>query len=1056
MIQQTLKSNRVSKIDNVIHISDVHIRNFKRHDEYESVFNRVYDYCREQVQQNKNTIIYLAGDIVHAKTDMSPELIVMTRNFFVNLVEITPVILIAGNHDMNLNNRSRLDALSPVADSIDTPDFFYLKETGVYTFCDIDFVLNAVHDNPDNFIHATQVGGDNLKVVLYHGSIDKAEIGSGTTVTNNRINIKTFEGFDYGMFGDIHSFQYLDPENRFAYPGSLIQQNFGEGVVHGIINWNLGAGTSEFVRIDNDWGHYTIEVDNGEFVNLPTSFSVNNRIRIRSYNTANSDLFKQITKLKSMIKVDDIRVQKMTSNLNDAKVLSKLSSIDVRDVEYQNKLIAEYLQNNFSAKDDVVGDVCKINRMINSQLNQKAVIRNIVWTPIKFEFDNMFSYGENNSIDFSQMAGTYGIFASNASGKSSILDALMFCIFDKCSRTYKASQVMNNKKDTFWCKFQFQINGIDYFIERNATKNKQGNVKVNVNFWSEERGEKTSLNGDDRDGTNVSIRNYLGTYDDFIITAFSLQGNNTNFIDKPQRERKDLLAQFLDLNLFEELNTIATDEIKSVQTLIKEFSRQDYSTKISDATTRFNELNEKLEQLTSDKSTNEERIERITTQILSLTKTLKTIDDNLSGHTLEDLTNMKADYITKNNLCLAQIEQLKLERDLLQNGVVAYQNELSQINYNEAIANKEKLDKLNSQLISLKNTSDSLVLNIKHNQSKLDNLSTHEYDPNCEYCVNNVFVKDAKNAEKLLSELTKKLYEVRTEISQVETEISSIDNPTESIRVFNELEKKILTDQRKISDVENGIVKNGSNSDKYLNKIGETEELIRKFIVNEEDIKNNKEIQLKIIDLEYDRDRYIKQNNSVNSEIISCSGEMKLYEKIIQDSTESIKKLQELETQYVMYDYYLKSVNRNGIPYKLISDAIPKIQSEVNSILSQIVDFEVLFDTDGKSINTYIVYDSDNYWPLEMTSGMEKFISSLAIRTALINISSLPRPNFVCIDEGWGTLDSDNLNSIGMFFDYMKTQFDFLITISHIDTLRDIVDSAINIHKENGFSSVRF
>ena len=123
MIKKTLTSNRVDQVDNVIHIADVHIRNFKRHDEYESVFQRVYDYCREEVRQNKNTIIYLAGDIVHAKTDMSPELIVQTRNFFVNLAQIAPVILIAGNHDMNLNNRNRLDALTPIVDSIDTPDF---------------------------------------------------------------------------------------------------------------------------------------------------------------------------------------------------------------------------------------------------------------------------------------------------------------------------------------------------------------------------------------------------------------------------------------------------------------------------------------------------------------------------------------------------------------------------------------------------------------------------------------------------------------------------------------------------------------------------------------------------------------------------------------------------------------------------------------------------------------------------------------------------------------------------------------------------------------------
>jgi DNA repair exonuclease SbcCD ATPase subunit len=163
-----------------------------------------------------------------------------------------------------------------------------------------------------------------------------------------------------------------------------------------------------------------------------------------------------------------------------------------------------------------------------------------------------------------------------------------------------------------------------------------------------------------------------------------------------------------------------------------------------------------------------------------------------------------------------------------------------------------------------------------------------------------------------------------------------------------------------------------------------------------------------------------------------------------------------LEKQFKAYDFYLKAVNRNGVPYQLISEAMPKVQAEVNSILSQIVDFEILFETDGKSINTYIVYDDENFWPLEMTSGMEKFISSLAIRTALVNVSSLPRPNFMAIDEGFGVLDSENLNSLHMFFDYMKTQFDFLLTISHIDALRDIMDSIIEIKKENGFSNVRF
>jgi DNA repair exonuclease SbcCD ATPase subunit len=87
---------------------------------------------------------------------------------------------------------------------------------------------------------------------------------------------------------------------------------------------------------------------------------------------------------------------------------------------------------------------------------------------------------------------------------------------------------------------------------------------------------------------------------------------------------------------------------------------------------------------------------------------------------------------------------------------------------------------------------------------------------------------------------------------------------------------------------------------------------------------------------------------------------------------------------------------------------------------------------------------------------MEKFISSLAIRTSLINITSLPRPNFLAIDEGFGVLDSENLNNMYLLFDYLKSQFGFVLCISHIDAMRDIVDSLIEIKKVSGYSKINY
>jgi len=96
----------------------------------------------------------------------------------------------------------------------------------------------------------------------------------------------------------------------------------------------------------------------------------------------------------------------------------------------------------------------------------------------------------------------------------------------------------------------------------------------------------------------------------------------------------------------------------------------------------------------------------------------------------------------------------------------------------------------------------------------------------------------------------------------------------------------------------------------------------------------------------------------------------------------------------------------------------------------------------------------DKCWNLELSSGMEKFVSSLAIRIGLINISTLPRPNFLVIDEGFGTLDGDNIANMEGAFQYLKTQFDFVLIVSHLDTIKDYMDMLIPIQINNGFSKI--
>ena len=103
------------KVEKILHVADVHIRNYKRHKEYRQVFRKLY---RAAKKLPKNSLIYVAGDIVHTKTDISPELVQIVSEFLNKLANIRPTIVIAGNHDANLNNKSRLDSLSPIIENL--------------------------------------------------------------------------------------------------------------------------------------------------------------------------------------------------------------------------------------------------------------------------------------------------------------------------------------------------------------------------------------------------------------------------------------------------------------------------------------------------------------------------------------------------------------------------------------------------------------------------------------------------------------------------------------------------------------------------------------------------------------------------------------------------------------------------------------------------------------------------------------------------------------------------------------------------------------------------
>ena len=169
-----------------------------------------------------------------------------------------------------------------------------------------------------------------------------------------------------------------------------------------------------------------------------------------------------------------------------------------------------------------------------------------------------------------------------------------------------------------------------------------------------------------------------------------------------------------------------------------------------------------------------------------------------------------------------------------------------------------------------------------------------------------------------------------------------------------------------------------------------------------------------------------------------------------------IKDLVDAEQKVMDYELYLRLVSSDGIPRLIINDALPVIENEVNTVLDHMMaGFHLGITNEDKNINLYIRYN-DEEWPLSLSSGMEKFVSSLALRVGLINVSNLPSPNFLVIDEGFGTLDTDNLSNMKGAFDYLKTRFNSVFIISHLDTIKDFMDYLLPINKIDKHSNVTY
>ncbi len=339
-------------------------------------------------------------------------------------------------------------------------------------------------------------------------------------------------------------------------------------------------------------------------------------------------------------------------------------------------------------------------------------------------------------------------------------------------------------------------------------------------------------------------------------------------------------------------------------------------------------------------------------------------------------------------------------------------------------------------------------------QIKLD---SYKYNPDCDVCVDNnkTIISDKQQVAQELLELEEVRIKQTAAIEEIKQQMEPLVEKVNLCAYYEKIQSEVQQLQKKASGIELDIQKILTNIEKCDRKREQVEKDIELHRSNKENIEYNIEIDERIDHIQYDITTSKKKADHMEKVVRDLHGEIKVLEATKTDIMNQIKEAEELEATYEAYKYYMEAVGRDGIPYDLMSKAIPNIEAEINNILSQIVDFTISLEVDGKNIVGKLNYDYDRVWPLENSSGMERFISSLAIRVALMNASNLPKSNFLIIDEGLGTLDAENMTSMHTLFGILKAQFDFLIVISHLDVVRDMVDNLIEIKREDGFSYIQ-
>jgi len=709
-------------------------------------------------------------------------------------------------------------------------------------------------------------------------------------------------------------------------------------------------------------------------------------------------------------------------------------SFNILDKNYQQELMKNFLISK--SAEDYLPEVLRIDAQVENELvlDQSEVTPFKKWFVKKIEFSNFLSYGEDQVIDFDLCNGITVVESNppNFGGKTVLtVDLLLFLFFNTTTKTQKAEEIFNRftDKNKVSVRGDIMIDGDNYLIirtiERKMSKAGEWNVKTTLDFFKKlSDGSLQNFTGEQRVETEKFIKTSIGEMDDFLTTILTTGSNLEDLIDAKPTARGQVLSRFLGLESLKKKEEIGKD-------LYSKYSKSMLSNVYN-----TEQLKQDIEDAKTKVTSNNESITNYQTQLEDVKVRIKKGQEYRDG-----LVSQKHNDIDN---AIAILNPTKLNEDITQ---IDYTNkklidDLSKINVVEpsSFYHEDKHDKVKEQY------NEQLVKKIE-TETKIANLNELAKSVSggikCEHC----------GIELLNAEITKtKLGELASynehygQITNLMLDLSGKEKGFVQLKKeFDEYEKNKLIKEKYEVNIESNNLKIDAIKDK-LNRYNQIQTKIEQ----------NLKIESQIIRAGIRMDELNMEENKIDREMNNLTYQSQtLNNKIVENMT-LIQKISEESEREKYYKLYLEVYGKNGISKLIMKTMIPIINSELQRLLEDSCQFKLEVRINDKNEVEFIMIDNDTQVEKLMSSGSgyEKTIASLALRSVLSKVCSLPKPNINVMDEVFGKISNDNLDMVYEFFVKIKDYFEKIFVITHNPLITNWADNVIRITKENNISRI--